>query len=595
MALADIVTEDEALGLLRRWADDCCTVCCEEGQAVRLAAAVARERTEAGLSVVVAAPNGNACRAVRRQLAGAAESIEVVTIGELSLRVLARAAERAGVRPPTVLDAVQRRLLMEDMKVLGGKPRRIEELVRFLCRGVTEFSYEDEEWLISDEERSVLAALGERLRERHGLLPSFLAAAACAALEDGELAAEMEIEELVAVGLSAFDDASQIMAGRLADRLVAFGSLEDAGVPEISFPHPEGLALWASHTRSFSVAPSPSRLTRIVSCADDLQEKATVAHLLSREEYADVLLTVTAPNRRWVAAMSAALEEAGLEPEVYTGPALAKADPRRADKDDAAWAYALLALAADPCDVLARRTWLGVGDWLGGSDLWEAVRQTAAQQGQSVDAVLDDLAAGDVPQNGDAARSRLLSRAAERLAEGEAACGRLSGLTGDALVEALGPGAASVREVLAPAPGDDAATLFGRLRAAMLAPAAPGDARVVVALADQAAYLVADGVVATGIVDGLASPAEAADPSTPLDVHDKLVTEAAGRLAMAERLGDKFAVLTCFTSMSLMDASEAGVDITRIYVDRGRHRARCAPSVLIKDKVENADHRTDAA
>ena len=66
MALADMVTEDEALGLLRRWADDCCTVCCEEGQAVRLAAAVARERVEAGLSVVVAVPNGNACRSWAR-------------------------------------------------------------------------------------------------------------------------------------------------------------------------------------------------------------------------------------------------------------------------------------------------------------------------------------------------------------------------------------------------------------------------------------------------------------------------------------------------------------------------------------------------
>lgn len=61
-----MVTEDEALGLLRRWADDCCTVRCEEGQAVRLAATVALERAEAGLAVVVAVPNGNACRAMRR-------------------------------------------------------------------------------------------------------------------------------------------------------------------------------------------------------------------------------------------------------------------------------------------------------------------------------------------------------------------------------------------------------------------------------------------------------------------------------------------------------------------------------------------------
>lgn len=594
MALADMVTEDEALGLLRRWADDCCTVCCEEGQAVRLAAAVARERVEAGLSVVVAVPNGNACRAMRRQLGAAGSDVAVITIADLSLQVLDRAAERAGMRPPTVLDAVQQRLLMEDMKVLGGKPRRIEEIVRFLCRGVTEFAYEGPAWLISDEERSVLSALGERLRERNALLPSFLAAAACAALEDTELAAEMAVDELVAVGLSAFDNASQIMVGRLADRLVAFGNAEDAGVPEISFPHPAGLELWASHTRSFSVAPSPSRLTRIVSCADDLQEKATVAHLLSREDYADVPLTVTAPTRRWAASLHAALAAAGLDAALYTGPALAKADPRRAEKDDAVRAYALLALAAEPRGTLARRTWLGIGDWLGGSDLWEAVRQTAARQGRDVDAVLDDLAAGDVPRDGDAVRIRLLSRAAERLAEGASACAALEGLEGSALVEAFGAGAAGMREVLAPAPGDDAGALLGRLRAAMIAPDAP-DARVVVALADQAAYLVADGVVATGIVDGLASPAEAADPSTPLDVRDKLVAEAAGRLATVERLGEKFSVLTCFTSMGLLDASEAGVDIKRIYVDRGRHRARCAPSVLIKDKLENADRRTDAA
>lgn len=593
MAVADLVTEDEAQEYLGRWSCECCAVRCEEGQAVRLACAVARQAREDGSRVLVTVPNGNGRAAVLRELGETDGSIEVIAVSELCERVLAEEARRVGATAPTVLDAIQERLLFEDMKVLGGKPRRIEEMLKFLCRGVSELSFEEEGWLISDEERTVIATLGEHLREREGLLPSFAGAAACAALEDADLACELAVDEVVAVGFSAYDEATQILLGRLAQRLVVFGRDDDAGVPEISYPYPAGLKLWASHMRSLTVAPSVRRLVRHVACTDDGQELATVARLLGREDYDGAALTVVAPTRRWARRIQTGLEAAGLDAALFAGSALAKADPRK--KDDAAAAlYAALAVAADPASPLALRTWIGLGDWLGASSAWETIRQAARAQGWSVAETLAALGDGRLPEGEGADAEPLLVQAAARVAASRELAAALAPLRGDELVAALESacgveGASAALGGVKVLPDDDARALFARLREAMMRPVCGDSGRVVVVAIEDAPYLLGEGVVVCAVVDGLITPAQATDPTAPLDIREKLLAEAAVRLAAAKRLGDRFAVVTCFRTMDLEDAAAWGVDIKRLYLDRGRSRARCAPSVLIEDEINRLE------
>lgn len=584
MAAADLITETEAALVLRQSADMCLAVYCDEGQAARLAAEAARERCQEGRSVRMVVPNGNARTIVAHALG---DTVDVVTVMDLAQRVLAEEARVGECAAPVVLDAVQRRLLFEDMKVLGGKPRRIEELCKFLCRGVSEFSHEDPDWLISDEERSVLAELWSQLQARGALLPSFAGSAACRALESEELAARLRVDDLFAVGFTAYDEAQQHMAARLGDRVVAFGRADDPGVSEITYGHPEGMGKWASYARTVEVAPNRGCIKKFVRCVSDEQEVATVAQFLARDTYAHASVTLLVQNGYWADRYEDALAEAGIDYERYGGCALHRSDPRKAQPGDPAFLYGILALAAEPEGVLSRRTWLGLGDWLGASDQWEAIRREARRRGVTEADILDELACGRVEQVEDATTGRLLAKASAKLTEGAGTAARLVGLRGEALVEALSQesGVTDVRAVLSPVvihDEDDASALFARLRDAMEQPCARRDKRVTLAEAQDADYLLSDGVIATGLVDGLATRPEASDESAPRDLRQKALDEGEVRLKSSLLLGEKFAIATCFDAMGLAEASRAGVEIKRIRVERAGHRATTAPTVLIE-------------
>ena len=593
VAAADLMTEEEAAYVLGRNSDECLAVYCEEGQAVFLAAAAAEGAQADRRSCRIVVPNGNAREAVKRALGGRVANVDVSTIGEIALAVVTDAAVSTGDVPPVVLDAVQRRLLFEDLKVLGGKPRRIEELCKFLCRGVAEFAFEDPDWLISDEERTVLKTLWAQLCDRGALLPSFVGAAAYRALEDDDLASRWRIDDLFAVGFTAYDEASQHVAACLADRMVAFGRADDPGVPEIAFGHPEGMAKWASYGRTLTVAPSRRRIVRAVRCRSDEQELATVVEFLRSDIAKQGSTTLIVQNGYWQQRYASALAEAGIAAEYYQGPALAGVDPRRAERGADARFYGVLALAAAPESVLARRTWLGLGEWLGGSDMWEALRLRAEAADTTVAALMDELTTGaplppfsaKTASESERAAARLVARAAERLVDARRLATRIAPLRGDALVEAVAQEAgiddASRFSALLQAAGEDAATLFERLRRAMETPSARGELPVVIARAADASYLVSDGIVVTGVVDGLACRPEAADLSAPLDVRRKAYDEGAARLKASLPLGGDFAVITCFDSMDLMEASRAGAEIKSIRAEGGSHRARTAPATFM--------------
>ncbi|WP_165172750.1 hypothetical protein [Adlercreutzia sp. ZJ242] len=581
----DAVAEGEAAAFLREGSRPC-AVYCEEAQAVRLAASAARAACERGEEARVVVPNDNARRAVMAEL-GEAGTIQVLVTQELTERVLKLAAQRREAAAPVLLDSVQEALLFEDMKTLGGKPRRIREMLKFLCRSISELAFERDGWLVSDEERTVLHAYQALLAERGALPRSLMGAAALVALGDDEaLAGELRVDVTYAVGFSALDRASQRALERLTGCLVAFGRNEDPGVPEAPFPFSEGLTAWAARSREVRVA-SPVRTEKVQVFASDAQERASVAGFLARKAAEGRRVTLVVPTSWWVRATCRALADADVAFCTVEEPALARADIRRSDACPEVVLYAALAVAAQPRSTLSRRAWIGLGDWLGGSGAWKAVRDQAACEGKAVGEVLDSLAGGGVPFADDA-HGRMLAFAADRLREADELMRRLSGLVGPALLEELcsacGIDGACLPACLAPLGADeDAAGLFARLQRAMGGPVVAGDlaAPVAVATFDTSAYVLGEGVVVMAVVDGLASQACASDESAPLDQRCHAIERDGARLARCARLGSQFALLTAFERMRLADASRAGADIKRVYAQGGRHFARTAPSVLI--------------
>lgn len=595
MSMLEVVTELEASDCLARWVDECCAVHCEEGQAIRLAGEAASKAHACGLSVKVIVPNDHARHAILRELDDSFAAADVLSASELVEYILSVAAELEGTTPPTILDSIQRQLLFEDMKVLGGKPRRIEEMMKFLCRGISQFAYEDEQWLISDEEHTVLSVLYQHLLERGALLPSFASAAACTVLTDEALLERISVDEIVAVGFSAFDQATQTLVGTIAERLVLFGRADDTGVAEIGFPYPQGFDFWASHMKSLSVAPSAERKVRVVECADDAQELATIAHVLERDEYADMSFSVVAPTARWARKVYEDLQKSGIQATYFAGPVAAKANPCKREDKQAAF-YGALGVVAQPKSALMLRTWIGLGEWLGGSQLWAAVRQVAKaaddqardeQTHVSLEVVLQKAGEGWLPEGESKSTLAALEQVGSLVAQAQELARQVASLRGTELVDALAShcglaGDEAFLQELIVLPDDDAEILYERLHQSMLHPRAT-QSRVMVAPASQAAYLVADGVIFAGVVDGLMTPAQATDPTTPCEIREKQLNAAALQLETVKRLGTKSALISSFKQMDLAKAADYGVEIKRMYLDHGKPQARCAPSILLQE------------
>ena len=112
-------------------------------------AAWARAEADAGRPVLLLGADGVRAEGLRRAARAAGlEPGAVASVREAALAVIAGAGS-GFFRDARVLDANERDVLMEDMKVSGLKPGRLREMTKFFAKGIADGVSGDGDWLIS--------------------------------------------------------------------------------------------------------------------------------------------------------------------------------------------------------------------------------------------------------------------------------------------------------------------------------------------------------------------------------------------------------------------------------------------------------------
>ncbi len=347
---------------------------------------------------------------------------QVTTPQHFAIDFLAQPEIRAITgRAPRLLADFEERLLMEDMKVCGLKPKRLREMLKFFYKELSELGDENEDFICDSEESEVYSALKENLRFLQAMLPQELSNVAYKAVRDHAEVAERFKKAFVLVDdFQNLNMASQKFLEEMATRsLVVAGCLNEE-VPTLEpYPYPQGFAAF-EQTHEAEVV----RLTNSIRCPQQVVSMANslvieggldaseiasmgteaacdvqlvkwtypndeflgiaryIKHRMSsqtqRVHASDIFVAV--PNAVWGKALAKVLRANDINADVVTSHHALKGDPRNLEKCLDLQAYTRLNLAANPYDVVAWRSWCGLGDYLTNSNHWfqlEKYAQTA--------------------------------------------------------------------------------------------------------------------------------------------------------------------------------------------------------------------------
>lgn len=556
-------------------------------------AAWARAEADAGRPVLLLGADGVRAEGLRRAARAAGlEPGAVASVREAALAVIAGAGP-GFFRDARVLDANERDVLMEDMKVSGLKPGRLREMTKFFAKGIADGVSGDGDWLISAEEQRQFAILTENLDARRALLPEEVCAVALDALAtpDGAAAARTLVGEdgaLAAEGFHTLSATAQaFVEGLGAAHLVALGSDRYAVNSEEDYPNLAGCAALGARADAVAAveppAPAPADHRAAAHPAAEFDAVAALVAEAVAAGTAPGAVTVACPHPLWADAVARRLERAGIPARIDAGPAKAKGDPRAPERCGRLRTRALAKLVRDPDDFTAWRSWLGLGDWLLRSDAFLELMAWAREHGVTAAEAFRTLRATP-----DGERGCQLFAKFDETAD---ALGRLL----DALAGASGAGAVAALEeagciVDEPVRGALAARerFDGAAFAALVldgdAPdaAAPADA-VTVAPYRRAVGHHGDLTVVCGMVGGFLPALDATSDRETVEHRrraydrDRLLFEALKATA-AQRVA-----LTSFADDRIENADALGLDVARIYMEDGQRLAAVRPSPYLTD------------
>lgn len=316
---------------------------------------------------------------------------------------------------------------------------------------------------------------------------------------------------------------------------------------------------------------------------------------------------LAAPNGVWAKSLSRSLEARDISTAQRPSAHMLSGDSRDLMRCKTSRLVTLLALAADPCDMLAWRSWCGFGDWLTNNPGFAALRRYAAQQGLAPYDALATVAADNPCREAlgelDAAEQTSLERISQAFKTGQAALMQLEGLVGRQLIDAAwelldceqhaqettagqeGVPADLLRllDVENPKLAHDAASLVDRLLMALNEPRFPL-AQNAVRIGDLAASHGSSyrTVVLSGFVNGFIPKHAYFDPvKTPLDRMGLLYGTDARRVYQAAGCAREELLVTAFTQMDALQAERLDLKVDRVFMREGKRLARISPSELI--------------
>lgn len=338
---------------------------------------LARERAAEGRDVLFVCASRAAARKARADLP---LSCRVGTPFELAMDIVEQAS---GVRPH-LLDSLDERVLLEDLRRTGLGQKRLVALLRFFKRSFADMRDDDPSWIRTGEERMVHDALEEALGFCGGMLASQAPGRAVRALHADELlAARVGADVVVADDFHLMSRASQRLLVALAQSLFALAADDEplgAAVYPAEEKCPDPDAARSLRDDAFSLGEGVSLgLPDGVGmrCAVDgkmapsfRDELACVADCIEgalADGAAPCDIAVVSENAPWLSLVEAELCSRGVPVGARSAGESECAALDLRDGRSPAARTVRLRLALDAGDEVALRTWCAFGDYLGNS------------------------------------------------------------------------------------------------------------------------------------------------------------------------------------------------------------------------------------
>lgn len=398
------------------------------------AAWLIREGVSAADIVVLCATRSAAdAFAARLAKAGSCEGVRVTTPQQFFVQMLAHDEVRAITgRSPRLLADFEERILMEDMKVCGLKPKRLREMLKYFYKELSELGDEKSDFIQDSEEQDIFDTLSENLRLRNAMLVQELSNVACKFVRDHAEAAAFAVPYLLVDDFQSLNRASQLAVELLAEKqLVVAGALNEQVATTEPYPNPADFGTFElTHDDVRVVRTREGRRTpvRIAAMANALAEEggldmreaiaageATAAPAEVRfvkwthpnDEFLGIAryikhrladdvhpihprdIFVAVPNAMWGKSIAKVLEANRIDVDRVLSHHALGGDPRVLEKSLDMQAYTRLNLAAAPGDVVAWRSWCGFGDFLTNSNNWFRLEKYAQEAGVGVLEALD--------------------------------------------------------------------------------------------------------------------------------------------------------------------------------------------------------------
>ena len=564
-----------------------------------------------------------------------AGEVQVLTCRELACAVLADpdSAAATGMSFSSgrarLLSAYETDFLMEDVKTLGARPKRLREMLKFFYRGWTELADEDPEWLFTVEEIDTFEFLTCELQYLGAMMEPQVSNLATKALRmEGQVRERFARRHVFVYGYQSLSRASQLLCQLVAGEELVAGAGPDMGVDVFeSYAYPAGLEDFvrlnpAAEVVEVSAQGVAGDKVRDVHSwktpADEVEGTAdAIAAAVEAGTNAEDIAVVTF-HPWWTQQMARALQARGLQANAWLGAPKLHGDIRELDRCLGLRTVTLLRLLADEHDGMAWRSWFGFGDYLARSNQFAEMRRrvcgmhigegctVAASKRAEVRVQEAASACGEGATCGDA-RDACGEGAAKLSAHNDvhgdlAAYGidldsdlkplfaEVRDLRGPKLlaylVETLAgpdvPLPASVRPLLALGPDVDAAQMVAELDRLQFFSGVPARAGVTVASFAALADIDFDQVFIVGFANGLFPRADYFDlTKVTVDKQAKMGERDAHAARAMAGLGTRGLHVGSFERCERMLADRMGVKQVRIYAadDFGREMVEAAPSI----------------
>ena len=325
------------------------------------------------------------------QAAGAGE-VQVLTCRELACAVLADPDSAAATGMlfssgrARLLSAYETDFLMEDVKTLGARPKRLREMLKFFYRGWTELADEDPEWLFTVEEIDTFEFLTCELQYLGAMMEPQVSNLATKALRmEGQVRERFARKHVFVYGYQSLSRASQLLCQLVADEELVAGAGPDMGVDVFeSYAYPAGVEdfvrlnpaaevveVGAQGVVGDKVRDAHSWKTP----ADEVEGTAdAIAAAVEAGANAEDIAVVTF-HPWWTQQMARALQARGLQANAWLGAPKLHGDIRELDRCLGLRTVTLLRLLADWHDGMAWRSWFGFGDYLARSNQFAEMRR----------------------------------------------------------------------------------------------------------------------------------------------------------------------------------------------------------------------------